>query len=467
MKHPILLVAFLLLPLLAFSQGVKFEQGSWKDALALAKKTNKPVLLDFYSSDDEPTMRRLFGDGVNKGILSRETVGDVCNTYFVCYRMDKSKKEGLELLKSYNLDNRSVVLIVDADGRLLSNLGSLILGDASYFLEQVKAVLLNLRDPKPITAWDAEFPKKKKDSTFLLAYIDKRMNLGLDYNEAFEAYLRLLPANGPMNIKTARLLQSNTNRMLVSDYAFHYLSNNKKEFSTTLDLNLESENWYFRSVVERTINAAAKSKDEALLEKAIAVFKQIPYDPEKKQEEELYMSYYEQTKEPVKDLPYARLFVANMLKKLESDDLLKDYEKKALKNLEEQLASETDTAKINLYKRNINEIRNGQRNQLCRQLNHIAWYFFQNTSDAAILKEILPWSEKSVQWNPTTADYLDTNAQILYKLGRKEEAIALQKRAVANNTNTNWSSYTAINENVEKDGSGREMVVISATIPKY
>jgi len=446
MKNPILTVAFLLLPLLIFSQGVKFEQGSWKDALALAKQTDKPVLLNMYYSD-ENWLRDNF---------SRETVGDVCNTYFVCYKMDASKKEGLELAKKYGLTNRPAVLFINADGTLLSKYGRSY-GGSSDFIEAARTLLQDFRSPKPITAWEAEYPKKKKDPAFLLEYIDKRSNLGLDYNEAFEAYIRLLPANGPMPLQAAKLFQSNTYRVMVTDYAFQYFFKNKKEFSKITDQrDTELENWYFESVVDHTIEVASMLKDEALLEKAIAAYWEIPYDSEKKHVEELYMNYYEKTKQLDKYIAHTRIFVADIFKKLDSEELLAKNDK-SLKNFEERLASETDATRINQLKNMIDEQLNFKRNQICRQLNHIAWYLFKATSEKSVLEVILPWSEKSVQFNPTTADYLDTNAQILYKLGRKEEAIALQKRAVANNTNTNSTSYTAINETLKKMEAGENL----------
>lgn len=435
-----------MLPLLSFSQGVTFEQGSWKDALALAKQTNKPVLLNLYFSNEN----------WNKEAFSSETVGDVCNTYFVCYKMDASKKEGLVLAKKYGLTNRPAVLFINADGTLLSKYGRSY-GGGSDFIEAARTLLRDLRSSKPITAWEAEFPKKKKDPAFLLEYINKRSNLGLDYNEAFEAYIRTLPPNGPMPLQAARLFQSNTYRVIVTDYAYQYFLKNKIEFSKITDQrDPESVNWCFESVVDHTVEVASMLKDEALLEKAIAAYWEIPYDSEKKHVEELYMDYFEKTKQPDKYLTHARIYVADIVKKLDSEELLAKNDM-SLKKYEERLASETDATRINQLKNMIDEQLNFKRNQICGKLNQIAWYLFKETSEMAVLEEILPWSEKSVQYNPKTANYLDTNAQILYKLGRKEEAIALQKRAVANNTNTNSLTYTSINDTLKKMEAGEKL----------
>jgi len=445
MKNPILTVAFLLLPLLIFSQGVKFEQGSWKDALALAKQTDKPVLLNMYYSD-ENWLRDNF---------SRETVGDVCNTYFVCYKMDASKKEGLELAKKYGLIKRPAVQFVNADGTLLSNMQ--IMMSADDFLQGAKKVLLDLRDPKPMTAWEAEYTHKKKDPAFLLDYINKRKELGLSINEAFDAYLRLLPASEPMPLEAARLFQLNRYGLLAIEYSFQFFLTNRKAYFETL-AKASGGRYYedyrvFQDVVDHTISVATVHEDEALLKKAIAAFQQIPYNSDNKQVEELFMDYYKQINEPDKYLAHARLFMADNLKKLDSEELLMKNNTR-LKNYEERIASETDTARVKSLVRYMKEIPGVERSQLCTKLNGITWYIFQNYSDETVLKEALTWSEKTVQLNPTSYMYLDTNANILYKLGRKEEAIALQKRAVASYTGS--PDYASFSNTLKKMEAGEK-----------
>jgi hypothetical protein len=415
MKHSIFILAFLVLPFLCVSQGVTFEQGSWKDALALAKQTNKPVMLYLYFSDVEIT--RTSNENMNKYVFSSEKVGDVCKTYFVCYRMDASKKEGLALAKKYGLIKRPAVLFVNAEERLLSNIGTGI--DANGLIDGAKKVLLDLKGPKPITAWEDEFPNKKKDQAFLLEYIAKRNNLGLPINEAFDAYLRLLPANDPIPEQAAQLFQSNAHRLMVTDYAYQYCFEKNKKLG------------YFPNAVQHTVDVAIMLEDETLLKKAVIAFQQLSYEMGMKQAEEYYLDYYKQTNQPEKYIAHARLLGADILKMLDSEELLMKNNTSYQNNLK-RMASETDSARIKSLARLIKSLPDTERGQLCQKLNEIVWYIFETSSDEAELKEALKWSEKMVQFRPTTSGFLDTHAQLLYKLGRKEEAISFQKRAVAN-----------------------------------
>lgn len=446
MKHWILFVAFLLFPLLAFSQGVTFEQGSWKEALALAKQTGKPVMLTINFPDLK--YNQYFDQ--DKEVFSREPVGDVCKNYFVCYRMDASKKEGLALANQYGLIKMPTVLFVNADGTLLSKF---LLGPSNDFIEQAKKLLLDLKDPKPMTAWEAEYPTKKKDPAFLLEYIDKRINLGLPINEAFDAYLTLLSANEPMPKRAAKLFQLNARQFRVTDYTYQYFSKNNKEFNTIIGIVPESSHWYLQSVVEHTIDLAIMLEDEALLKKAIAAYEKIMDDSETMKVEQLYMNYYQETKQPDKYFTHARLYVADILKKLDLKNPLLERESQ-LRSIEERLASsETDQANINELNRRKKEIISSG-DELTGIVNGIAWSIFQTCSDEAALKEALTWSEKTVQLYPKISMYLDTNANLLYKLGRKEEAIALQKRAVA--SIDKGPSHTAFSVTLKKMEAGEK-----------
>jgi len=452
MKHPIILVAFLLLPLLAFSQGVTFEQGSWKDALALAKQTDKPVMLYISFSDEE--ISRSIDESMNKYVFARETVGEVCKTYFVCYRMDASKKEGFDLAKKYGLAKRPVVLFVNADGRVLSIMQTSM--SDTNFMEGAKKVLLDLKAPKPITAWEAEYTKMKKDTTFLLEYINKRIDLGLSINEAFDAYLRLFPANGPMSKQAATLFQSNAHRLLVSDYAYEYFFKNKQAYSIAIASvsgnKPVEDNFVFRKVVDHTVDVATLLEDDALLEKAVTVFQQIPKDfLMRKQAEEYYLDFYKKNNNLEKYLAHARLFAADIMKKLDSEELLMKDDVSYL-NLKKQRASETDSARIKSLDRSIKSRPDLERSQLCSSMNDIAGYVGYTFSKASIIEEALGWSDKAVQACPTITFFLDTNAQILYKLGRKEEAVAMEKRAVANFQGS--PTYTRFTDTLKKMEAG-------------
>ena len=64
------------------------------------------------------------------------------------------------------------------------------------------------------------------------------------------------------------------------------------------------------------------------------------------------------------------------------------------------------------------------------ELNSFAWAIFENCDDAACIAEALKWSKQSVG-SPKNPMFLDTYANLLYKSGKKDEAIKAQEEAIA------------------------------------
>ncbi len=66
------------------------------------------------------------------------------------------------------------------------------------------------------------------------------------------------------------------------------------------------------------------------------------------------------------------------------------------------------------------------------EINEFAWYLFFNSNDSSILKTALNWSNRAVELCETgfLPNHLDTKANLLYKLGNKSEAIAVQEEAL-------------------------------------
>jgi tetratricopeptide (TPR) repeat protein len=65
------------------------------------------------------------------------------------------------------------------------------------------------------------------------------------------------------------------------------------------------------------------------------------------------------------------------------------------------------------------------------QLNALAWEVFQRTSDAADLAKALEWSKEAVELSKASdASYIDTYANLLYKLGETAPAIQWEEKAV-------------------------------------
>ncbi|WP_158618176.1 thioredoxin family protein [Chitinophaga lutea] len=66
-------------------------------------------------------------------------------------------------------------------------------------------------------------------------------------------------------------------------------------------------------------------------------------------------------------------------------------------------------------------------------LNEFAWTVFEHCKDMTCVTEALEWSRRSFK-DRENPNHIDTYANILYKMGKKDEAISWQEKAVAYST---------------------------------
>jgi len=71
-------------------------------------------------------------------------------------------------------------------------------------------------------------------------------------------------------------------------------------------------------------------------------------------------------------------------------------------------------------------------------INDIGWAVFLRIKDKRLINEAIIWLEKlTIKWN-NNSGWIDTYANLLYKAGRKDEAIRWQEKAVSLNPNDKW-----------------------------
>lgn len=84
-------------------------------------------------------------------------------------------------------------------------------------------------------------------------------------------------------------------------------------------------------------------------------------------------------------------------------------------------------------------------------LNSFAWTVFENCKDPDCIAEALSWSKRSVdETQSKEPSYLDTYANLLYKLGKKDQAIAMQQKAVDLVSAENKAQYQVTLEKMKK-----------------
>lgn len=418
MKKQLLIIIVLFFSVLGFSQGIAFEHGTWKEVLEKAKQTNKPIFIDVYTSWCGPCKK------MSKDIFPLAEVGKVYNANFVCYQIDAEKGEGIEIAKKYEVMSYPTYLFIKADGTLFSrSVGSM---DAEKFIAVSNTALADMKDPRPLSDWEKEYAEKKNDPAFLLDYINKRIKLGKPAAQLFDEYLALLPNEQRASDKIVEIYMKESRNISINSLAFKNLQENTALFFPKLGGYVYV---FISGAIDNSFREACKSKNEQLLQQVVDANEKLPKSPASKLKEELYMNYYKKTGDLDKYISNATIYCNASLMTISSDTIAKT-DKKVLQLFETQrntLIGKIDSTQLAQL---ADHMAHATRDKYSQALNQVAWEFFEKVTATTSLEDASQWSKRSLEIYPDNHMFLDTYANLVYKLGRKEEAITKETEAL-------------------------------------
>ena len=180
LKHLLIFPTVFCIQLL-FSQGIKFNEGSWNDILELAKEQNKPILVDAFTTWCGPCK------WMAKNTFTNKAVGDFVNANYIPYAMDMEKGEGLDFALANKVIAYPTILFFDSNGEFLHR--SVGATDSTAFLEITKEAL---NPEKQLRSLQRRYDAGGRDKKFLFNYLSVTTATG-DFNkEAFYAFWPLL-----------------------------------------------------------------------------------------------------------------------------------------------------------------------------------------------------------------------------------------------------------------------------------
>ncbi|WP_449388167.1 thioredoxin family protein [Chryseobacterium lineare] len=356
-------VLFLLSTITIFAQeAIQFQDLPFKDLIAKAKKENKILFIDAYTSWCGPCKM------MERNIFTKKTVGDYYNSNFVNARFDMEKGEGREIAAKYGVRSYPTYLFLNGDGELVSqNYGYM---EESMFISMAQ----NINSPNNKKGSLKErFEKGEKDPEFLINIM--RLNSSSDFDFAKKASERYFENKE----KTSELTKDDIGLLLFflkssEDKNYKVFTQRKAEIIKFLpeETYREFDNQIrLGKIVEQSIDRQNKRiNDDYFMKLAEPIVGK--HDAEVKLNQ-TKLSYYEQN--------------ANF----------PEYEKAAL-----------------VYYKNSEVF---EPNELLKA----AWIFSENVTNPASLKKATEWAEKSVMRGETSE-----NTYILAKLyfltGNKDQA---------------------------------------------
>ena len=158
--------------------GIKFIHDKFGDALATAKKENKIIFTDAYTTWCGPCKM------MSKNTFMDAEVSALFNQKFVNLKMDMEKGEGPELLQRYGIVAYPTLLFLNSNGEVVHK--ALGFHDAEQFLTLGKTALSG---EQTLGKWEERYEKGERDGAFLReytrvlaeAYDEKRFKIAEEY----------------------------------------------------------------------------------------------------------------------------------------------------------------------------------------------------------------------------------------------------------------------------------------------
>lgn len=417
----ILFILFIL-PFIASAQkkGIQWTEGlSWEQVKQKAEKENKFIFLDVFATWCGPCKL------MDKEVYPNDTLGNFFNERFISVRMqtDRTPNDN-EQVKSWYSDAEAIARQFRVEG-------------------YPSFVFLN---PQGIRV---EMQSGYKSAAELIALGKTALTPGKKYDDPYAEYKILLTEykEGKRNMERMPYFLGIA---ISSDTAVFRQA--IKEY-TNYCMTLKPEERYTKDNVQMWSNWALKSttrafqffyKDGELIDR---VMNQKGFAREvvaRTIEQEIVWPF-------LREQSNGRVEPGGAI--LSGPDLTSDYSeadwKKLAKMIKKQYgASYVDKSVLNariqwyMHNQNLNALSKWQLIQLKKypppdikraagMINSTAWGIFLNATDKRLLSEALGWTTKLANKDLAGSNLMDTHANLLYKLGRKQEAVEWELNAIA------------------------------------
>ena len=133
MKRFVLLVLILITGLTVFSQGIEFQKERYAEVLEMAKKQNKLVFIDIYTSWCGPCKQ------MAKKVFTLPEVGEYFNKNFVCCQLNAEAPENKTLVQKYKVNALPTLLFLNVKGEVLQSINGT--KEPAAFVHEAKVVM--------------------------------------------------------------------------------------------------------------------------------------------------------------------------------------------------------------------------------------------------------------------------------------------------------------------------------------
>ncbi|AUP78717.1 thioredoxin family protein [Flavivirga eckloniae] len=357
------------------AQGIEFKVGDWEVVKTRAKAENKLIFVDVYTTWCGPCKK------MDKYVFKDKKVGAFYNTNFISFKIDAEKEEGVDFTKIYEVNSYPSFLFIDNNGKQINRKTGAL--EREEFLKLGEKTLNSEKD---FVSLMSAYNNGNREPEFILKYLSLLKGRGLPTEEIALWYFTMIEKENWTSLENLKLIKAYLNNPFSS--VVGYLAKNKEPVRVQATLNSVYYTLFYvyKNYINTTISKRKNNKEnDALLLSHIS------------------LNFYPNEADYL-------TFIAKRV--IFSRD-------KNWKSYVEVVVGYVDSFK--------------KPNALT--LNECAYLFYKNNiNDESALNIALSWINTALDITNKNhhnyCHYLDTKASILYKLGKKEEALLFAKRAI-------------------------------------
>jgi tetratricopeptide (TPR) repeat protein len=398
---------------------VRAESAELRELVYSAKNSGKPILLKVFDSD-------MPGSSFDSVSFADR---------FVEASFYASNSSGQAIVNEYKVEAYPSIILLNSGGHLIlpvKKVGSL--AEAEEYME--KALKMK-HETKPLAQFDHEYRNNKMNKASLYEYIGKRTSSGLDNSELIDKYTQMATAGDLLDRNTLMLFFDENNFNIPGAFC-RFVEQNQEQIKQVLKLGDERFNRVAEKSIEYNFQKSCRNMDEAALKQIIDIKASTFHTGDREILYNEYMArYFHLTYQPLKLVSHVREYVNAVLK------------------YREQQKDES-------YERNKRLFSPSLQSAACAvcasKLRNAAQYVVESMSAKFMLDDALSWSVKAEQFaDGDKCEIYETQAYILYKLGKRDEAIARIEKAYNSIPQDNIEQKKSIGFNLVKMKRGEKI----------
>jgi len=357
-----------------FSQNrsIRFIDKPWQDIVAMAKQENKLIFLDAYASWCGPCK------WMAANMFTNDSIADYYNKTFICASFDMEKGEGISLRKKYGVRAYPSLIFINPDQNMVHEK----VGAAQKVREYIDMAKIAQNPEEGLAAYIKKYNAGNNSPLFIQNYLYRLADAFIPINTVIQKYFVTQNETDLLNRVNWNIIYRFSSE--INDPLFEFLVKHQAEY------------------------AKAYSKD-SVIGKISDVYLNALRGTQRNFNSKLADSVYLRLEEKIKASGFegaGKVIFTSDLDWFQAKGKNKEFLDLAFENLDKYYANDYN------------------------MLSKVSGIVSSMTSEAKYMEKALSWSKKSVSIREEPFN-TDNYASILFKMGKKDEAVKQEKKVIA------------------------------------